>query len=390
MIYTFEIDSTKYFFDGNSLQLYKDFFPEESVSAPIKAETSNILKKAVFNVANVCNGQCIYCYEKGGNFGRPNAIMDREAADKVLNIIFREYDHVELASFFGGEPTLNYKIIQYIVNELEKRSFVSGYEITTNAINMDDDMIAFFIKNNFKVIISIDGPEVIHNQLRRNCTHKKVEEVIQKLKESTIGSLMELNCTYTKLHEESLSYDELIRYFENLGVKYHISNVITDIEWLRLSEKQMSERELIDDAYENLAAKALNVEIPGTVKNIIQALVRREYKNKFCYGLCHGNRAVFDCYGEQFPCEALLYECKIDDPRISLYNEKSGEACSKCWAKGLCSHCTADFILGRAPIPYKDGECNKKELYGYALKKLVSYYHREPEKFQTILDNYYS
>lgn len=390
MIYKFKIDNTDYFFDGKSFLLYKDYIPNSTEIAKRKIETSDILNKVIFNVSNICNGQCVYCYENGGNFGHATALMNTKSAKKALEYIYANFKHIRNVVFFGGEPTLNYNIIRYIVNELEQKEFADNYEITTNAININEDMIDFFIKNNFKVVISIDGPEFIHEKLRLNCNHKKVENIIDKIKNSKIGKKLELNCTYTKYHLENIPYNELINYFTNLGVKYHISHVITDIDWLKLSKKEHDDKKLIDEAYINLVNKTLNIETSRYVRDIIQALVIKEYKRKFCYDLCHGGLVVFDCHGNCYPCEALLYKHKIDDSKITEYNTKNNKVCENCWAKGLCTHCIANILLEQTSLPHHNGECDKRKLYEYALKKLISYYHKNPKTFQDILNNYYT
>lgn len=141
-------------------------------------------------------------------------------------------------SFLSGEPLLNYKIMQFIVENLQKQMFVKNYEITTNAIFIDEHMIQFFIRYNFKVIISIDEPPQIHNYLRIGCPHNKVIEVIQKLKNGPIKDRIVLNCTYTKYHTENISYNELLKYFENIGMRYSISEVFTNKKSFNLVGKK--------------------------------------------------------------------------------------------------------------------------------------------------------
>lgn len=386
MIYKFEIERIRYFFDGESLSLYKDCLPQVFEKKQIKEEYSTVLHNAIINVTNRCNGNCVYCYEKRKRYEEKN--LNKEGADKILKTLFENYEDIEEVTFFGGEPVLNYEIIEYMVDKFEEKSFVKNYKIITNAVNIDNYKLEFFIKNNFKMVISIDGPAEIHDKLRLNCSHKKVEEVIEKIKKSSIGDKMELNCTYTKLHRKMITVEKLVSYYEKKGIKYHISNVITDIEWLRLPEGITKEKEDIDNTYENLASNSLNIEVPRAVRDVIIALVERKYKLKFCYDLCQGYKAIFDCDGNYCQCEELIYENQINYARLQQENMKNTSICDKCWAKGICSHCVVDLVLKRTNLFIERNRCIKQELYGYALIKLVTFYHYNPKKFQSIIDNW--
>jgi len=69
--------------------------------------------------------------------------------------------------FFGGEPTLNFKCIKDVVDYLNKKKTKTkiNYEISTNGL-LPQNYLNFFIKNNFLFIVSLDGPEKIHNMQR--------------------------------------------------------------------------------------------------------------------------------------------------------------------------------------------------------------------------------
>lgn len=390
MAYEFEVEGNKFFFSSESLLLYKDYVNNDAQPAKRKAIQSQTLRKAIINVANVCNGGCIYCYENGGNFGQVDMLMNQENADKVVSYLCDNFSHIHIMEFFGGEPTLNFKIIQYIVEKIEKKCDVDQYEMVTNAVNLTDEILYYFNQHSFKLIVSIDGPAYIHDKLRLKCSHKVVESNIKKIKKLEIGNKLELNCTYSKYHQKNISKEELIDYFEKMEVKYHLSNIITDIDWLQLPEKNISEQEAeIDESLENLRLDVQNVPISKYVKDVIQGVVEKEYKEMFCYELCNGYLVAFDCKGDRYPCEAFMYKYKIGSKEIELCNSKNNENCKQCWARGLCSHCVADIVLKRALIPYQEKECPKRKLYGYALEKLMQYYQRNINEFQDIIDNYY-
>lgn len=197
---------------------------------------------------------------------------------------------------------------------------------------------------------------------------------------------MELNCTYTRYHSTNINILELEKYFEQIGVRYNINSVITDIDWLKLDEKEI--KDLIDLTYERLLKSFLNSSINTYVSSIINAIVYHEYSDYFCEDLCSG--MIFDVDGECYPCNRLLKKCSIDNEELKKYNVKNNIMCEACWARGLCIQCTAGMFLHEDKIPYNTAHCNKREIYEYTLKKLLEYFHDNSEKFQLIIDNFYS
>ena len=329
MIYEFSINKTKYFFDGTSLELYKDYLPEkEKGSIPLFTCTPNILGTALILVSELCNGRCQYCYQREQKTYFQSSIMDKKSAEQIIHFLTTNYSEINTVSFFGGEPLLNYKIMQFIVENLQKQMSVKNYEITTNAILIDERMIQFFIRYNFKVIISIDGPPQIHNYLRIGCPHNKVIEVIQKLKNSPIKDRIVLNCTYTKYHTENISYNELLKYFENIGMRYSISEVFTNKKSFNLVGKKITEQEKISQIYENLCNFPLNESSNEYVTPVITALVEKIGNPFFCAGLGNNSQILFDSKGKQYPCISLLYKYGANDNRINVYNEKKNKFCS--------------------------------------------------------------
>lgn len=385
MVYSVTVGDTNYFFDGNTLQLYEKEYVEEHLEESDMQErkNKNIVRMATFFVTDVCNGNCVYCYEEHGT-----SYMNKKAADKAIGYLIGKAKRIEKVSFFGGEPLLNFEIIKYVAKKLKDNFLIDQFEITTNSVLMNDEMLDFFVKNNFKIIISIDGPADIHDKMRINCPHYKVLENIKKIKATKIGKILELNCTYTRYHKENIETSELEKYFEQMGVKYNISGVITDVEWLKIKDADSNQtKESIDKAYEHLVSGDLNVGINSYVGGIINAIVHHKYSCNFCEELCAG--VAFDTDGECYQCTRLIRKCKMNNPKLKELNRKNSDICRKCWASGLCVHCTASMFL-QGEMPYEEDRCIKKEMYAYSLTKLLGYLHDDPQKFQMIIDNYFA
>ena len=97
--------------------------------------------------------------------------------------------------FFGGEPLICIDHIKQAVKIIRKavrdKLMVRPiFAITTNLTLLNDETVSFFKENDFKVGVSIDGPEKINDQLRiyRNGmgTFRDVYQNYQKLLEAKI------------------------------------------------------------------------------------------------------------------------------------------------------------------------------------------------------------
>ncbi|AYG01414.1 radical SAM/SPASM domain-containing protein [Lactococcus allomyrinae] len=119
-----------------------------------------------------CNFRCTYCYEKF-----EKGAMSKEIAESVLRFIKKEitenrekYDKIQL-SWFGGEPLLNLKIIEFLSDEVLKLARQNDLEyysdITTNGYLLSPRIFQKLLNlkvNNFQ--ITIDGTQVYHDKQR--------------------------------------------------------------------------------------------------------------------------------------------------------------------------------------------------------------------------------
>lgn len=151
------------------------------------------IKRALANVRNLlleiseaCNLRCRYCVYSGAFVDRRkhseklmNWEVARSAIDFFMNWVtknerLRYHPFILSVGFYGGEPLLNFDVLKKsvsygkrLVEEKIKRKFELSelnFDMTTNGLLLDEEKMEFFIQNNFRLLISIDGPPEIHNQ----------------------------------------------------------------------------------------------------------------------------------------------------------------------------------------------------------------------------------
>ena len=126
-------------------------------------------------VSTDCNLDCSYCYYRESLEG---ARVRRRMEEPVLAAFMRQYmEYVadaRVASFAwqGGEPTLAGLDFFERVVALEAENAPAGTTIAnalqTNAVLLDDRWGEFLRQYSFLVGVSLDGPEEVHDSIRRD------------------------------------------------------------------------------------------------------------------------------------------------------------------------------------------------------------------------------
>ena len=133
-------------------------------------------------ITHVCNLNCVYCFEKYKNKGEK--FMSFETAKmiilKEIDIFSRKHkDPMDrfAIEFFGGEPLLNFPLIKEIFEWVCTLDidFPLMFQTTTNGTLFNKANLEWFTlhKNSFRVVVSIDGDQIMH-QTNRGCDNKKM------------------------------------------------------------------------------------------------------------------------------------------------------------------------------------------------------------------------
>jgi uncharacterized protein len=145
---------------------------------PVLAKLGQATGYATFmvNVSQRCNLTCPYCYVNKGLFDyveKPIARMQAETAGQIVDKIFGNFPGFGTYGyhFYGGEPLLNFKVIEQIVAAAEAKARETrthtDYHITTNGTLLTREIADFMDRHRFTVYFSIDGDETHHDELRK-------------------------------------------------------------------------------------------------------------------------------------------------------------------------------------------------------------------------------
>ncbi|MCH5138433.1 radical SAM protein, partial [Clostridiaceae bacterium UIB06] len=124
----------------------------------------------IFVLTTNCNQNCIYCQASANTFGNLKKVMDRETAEKSVDIALQSPSKSLSFEFQGGEPLMNFEILKHIVEYTKEKNKSLNKEISFNLVSnltlASDEIIEFLIDNGISIATSIDGDEYVHNQNR--------------------------------------------------------------------------------------------------------------------------------------------------------------------------------------------------------------------------------
>ena len=137
-------------------------FCEHAPQFPLPPQLPN--PHVVLNITHACNLDCVYCFTKAYpdvDDGKPLTMNFETAARGIERLAPGPRRHI---AFFGGEPMLQYELMQQIVERFDGPDTTWG--ITTNATMIYAEEARWLAGHKFSAIVSLDGPAEIHNANR--------------------------------------------------------------------------------------------------------------------------------------------------------------------------------------------------------------------------------
>lgn len=339
------------------------------------------LQKVTLQLTQNCNFRCSYCtytHSDGSQRTHAHHRMSFEIAKKAVDYLFEHsIDSREVyIGFYGGEPLLEFPLMKKVVeyaNELFESSRLR-YTTTTNASMLNDEIIAFFKEHHFSVVISLDGPEKIHDKNRVFAENGKgtFRVVIEKLK-----SLYNNNPDFFKkitinmVIDPSNNFDDVLSLFSEYPFLNECNSQINVIDDYFSDKKNVVSENYIQSmeyqkflGYLYLLNRISVKDIPLAVLTKIRGIQNESFK-KFSprteidetttpSGPClPGKSRLLVTYDGRFiPCERVsetsdamclgTLETGIDlskAQQLLNVSKITAEECKKCWAFSLCSSC---------------------------------------------------
>jgi MoaA/NifB/PqqE/SkfB family radical SAM enzyme len=182
-------------------------------------------------LTDACNLNCKMCGQannkKLGLISKYN-FLDYDAVIKFIEPII---DNIEFVNLWGGEPLLHPRIEEFIEYFAKRKKYVS---IATNGTFLIDHSKFLVNIGVDEIVVSLDGPKEIHNEIRRSSTafddlSLGISKITNMKNNMQIKPKVILNCTIT---EENVNYlHEILEFQKDWKVNkliYQLPMFITD------------------------------------------------------------------------------------------------------------------------------------------------------------------
>ena len=180
------------------------------------------LNALILQVTQKCNLRCEYCVYSGKyeNVRTHSQIeMSFNVAQKSIEFFMeRTKDTLNpTIGFYGGEPLLKFDLIKKVVLYIKKLypCKTVHYSITTNATLLDLEKFEFLMKNNFSIMISIDGPKKVHDKNRKFINEQGSHDIVISNLEKIAKKYPEeyKRISYSSVIDHSCPYSEISNFF---------------------------------------------------------------------------------------------------------------------------------------------------------------------------------
>ena len=111
------------------------------------------INNLVLHLTEQCNLRCKYCFMTHGS-----ERMSAKVAEASIDYLLKECGEYARVTFFGGEPLLEFGLIQHIVDYIRaKSSHPVALDIVTNGTMLTEEFFEYADKNGIHISISYDG-----------------------------------------------------------------------------------------------------------------------------------------------------------------------------------------------------------------------------------------
>ncbi|MFH1547893.1 MAG: radical SAM protein [Candidatus Omnitrophota bacterium] len=405
--------------------LFLDHHYQSVSDIPLYADYTPHPKMLVLQLTEKCNLRCCYCLSSY----RENSSLDMTFATAAAAVTyFAEIaDGDKLAILFGGgEPLLKFPLIKKIVAHLEnlRPEKPKLYYLSTNLVNLTEEMIDFFLEHDFMLQVSLDGPKAKHDRYRvtpdGQGTYETVVGNLMKLKKRSadyIRSKVKYSCVVAPPYDPA----EIIQFFSSFERPwaYNINMVsgagttffrdyCRSTDSVSLSAIPFTEK--LREVLGKHDGRGEEDILYGMVSDMHGGWLARLHERRILShpvlwtnhsGQCRiaTEKLCVDVKGRFFPCERLIFnrDYIIGDVDKGVENESIIKVCEKfdklrshrcrtCWAVRLCPFCLQDLMFYEDDQKKLDAICDEvmKPLVHERLRLYCSLLEENPKAFDKL------
>ena len=338
--------------------LFTEDIYENAIETFAKRET--VVKALCLHIAHDCNLACRYCFAEEGEYHGKRDLMSYEVGRQALDFLIANSGNrrnLEV-DFFGGEPLMNWEVVKKLVEYGREQEKIHDkkfrFTLTTNGVQLNDEIMEFANKELANVVLSVDGRKEIHDLMRPfpkgAGSYDLVIPKFQKFAELRNQDKYYVRGTFTR---HNLDFSKDVLHLADLGFKQiSVEPVVAgENEEYALREEDLP---VIYEEYDRLAKEMIRREKAGEGFNFFHFMIDLTggpcvYKRLSGCGSGTEYLAVTP-WGDLYPCHQFVGEEKylmgnvfegIKKPQIQEEfkgcNVYTKEACKDCFARFYCS-----------------------------------------------------
>lgn len=384
---------------------------------PQKAQPSGIL----IMVTQTCNLACAYCYAGGGTYGGSTKLMPEAEALAAIDLMLRRAPEQKsfTVTLFGGEPLLNFPLVQRIVAYCERireeRAVDFRFSMTTNGTVVTDEIVDFLKAHRFTLMVSFAGPGQDRSRpfAGGDGSDSVVRRNLHRLAASGVPFQLRATVTRELAHRETV--DDLVQIGRSLGNKRVMTSSVSTTknsvfpanEELTLGPDEVARlKEIYRDVSEEHLAAAKNGKTEKVVFDPSLHLVRALAEGKAAgLGRCGAGlgMAAASTDGKIYPCHRFVgmkdyvigtIASGVDAEKVQAFFATADAAnnakCEVCFARQICGgFCFYNIADGAGGFqPPDERECDGfRDSVKHAISILLRLQDLPPEQARRYFEN---
>lgn len=174
----------------------------------------------IFVVTKSCNFKCVYCQARADS-KNTGFRMDADTAYKAVDIALQSPQDQLDFEFQGGEPLLNFEVIQEIVRYAEEKKGrkTIRYNLVSNLSLLTPGILDFLLTYHVNISTSLDGPEMLQNTNRPMASGDNGYTLLQR----KVGMLRDrgvhVGAIQTTTRYSFPAYKEIVDTYASLGLE---------------------------------------------------------------------------------------------------------------------------------------------------------------------------
>ena len=360
----------------NELKAEGLLMKEDVNVAPPKSEH---IKALCLHICHDCNLRCKYCFAGTGDYKGHREFMSEEVALKAVDFLIENSGNRKILEmdFFGGEPLLNFDVVKRTVEYANEKASALGkkflFTMTTNGVLLRGEIADWLNENMENVVLSLDGRQEIHDDVRKTVNGKgSFDVIIQNFKDFVAkrgDKSYYIRGTFTN---KNLDFAKDVLFMADSGFKeISLEPVVLEKgHELAITEEMLPE---IKEEYKRLAREYIKRRKEGKGFHFFHFTIDLEGGPCLAkrVNACGAGNEYFSVtpVGDIYPCHQFadkpefymgnVFEGKINEEIRAKFKNSSlftREGCEDCFARYHCSGgCAANNYVFNGDInkPYK-------------------------------------